>query len=341
MPTIETRHASLTGVQKVAVLLMTLGRDRAAPVLARLRESEIEEVAAEIVRLRTVSPETVNEVLGEFQAMLGHGQAVAGGGIEVAHELLAASFGAEHADAVLDRLADANSSQPFAFLAEADPRTLVSFLTGEHPQTIALVLAHLRMEHASLILSSLQPDVQVDVAHRIGVMERTNQEMVRVVADVLERKTSSVIQPGRSTVVGGVQPLVDLINRADPATERVILESLEDKDPELAEAVRSKLFVFADITSLEDRAVQLVLRQVETADLAVALKGVTDDVREKVLGNVSDRARENLLEEIELLGPTRMSAVEEARAKVVQVIRALEESGQIVLRRGVEDEFVD
>jgi flagellar motor switch protein FliG len=332
---------TLTGVLMAAVLIMTLGRDRAAPVLARLRESEIDEVAAEIVRLRTVTPDTVNDVITEFQAMLMAGGGVAGGGIEVAHDLLAASFGPEHADAVLDRLADAHSTQPFAFLAEADPRTLVSFLVGEHPQVIALVLAHLRTEHSSLILSALQPEVQVDVAHRIGVMEGTNQEMMRVVAEVLERKTSSVIQPGRSAAVGGVQPLVDLINRADPATERVILESLQDKDPELAEAVRAKLFVFADITSLEDRAVQLVLRQVETSDLAVALKGVTDEVREKVMSNVSERASENLLEEISLLGPTRVSAVEEARAKVVQVIRSLEESGQIVLRRGVEDEFVD
>jgi flagellar motor switch protein FliG len=216
---------TLTGVQKAAVLIMTLGRDRAAPVLARLRESEIDEVAAEIVRLRTVTPDTVNDVITEFQAMLMAGGGVAGGGIEVAHDLLAASFGAEHADAVLDRLADAHSTQPFAFLAEADPRTLVSFLVGEHPQVIALVLAHLRTEHSSLILSALQPEVQVDVAHRIGVMEGTNQEMMRVVAEVLERKTSSVIQPGRSAAVGGVQPLVDLINRADPATERVILES--------------------------------------------------------------------------------------------------------------------
>jgi flagellar motor switch protein FliG len=172
-------------------------------------------------------------------------------------------------------------------------------------------------------------------------MERTNQEMERFVAEVLQRKTASLIQPGRSSAVGGVEKHVDRHNRADPATERIILESLQDRDPELAEAVRSKLFVFADITSLEDRAVQLVLRQVETSDLAVALKGVSPEVREKVMSNVSERASENLLEEISLLGPTRVSAVEEARAKVVQVIRSLEESGQIVLRRGVEDEFVD
>ncbi len=339
----EVASMGLTGAQKAAVVLMQLGRERSAPILSQMREAEIEEVATEIVRLRSVQPEVVEAVLQEFQESIGTGGVGAGGGVEVAHDLLAASFGAERASAVIDRLAKAHATDAFAFLADADPRTLVGFLSGEHPQVVAVVLAHLQLDQSSVILSGLPPEQQAEVAHRIGTMERTNQEMVRVVAEVLERQTSSVLQPGgrNAAAVGGVQPLVDLINRADPATERVILESLEQRDPALAEAVRAKLFVFEDITTLEDRGVQLVLRQVETGDLAVALKGVTEVVREKVLSNVSERARENLLEEIELLGPQRVSAVEEARAKIVQVIRSLEESGQIMLRRGGDDEFVD
>jgi flagellar motor switch protein FliG len=333
--------ASLTGAQKAAVLVMQLGRERSAPILAMLREAEVEELAAEIIRLRSVEADVVEDVLNEFAAVLTSGRTGTGGGLDVAHDLLTASLGPERANEVLHRLADAQSVQPFAFLFEAEPRSLVSILSGEHPQVVAMVLAHLPMEQSSVVISGLSPEMQADVAHRIGTMERSNPEMVRAVADVLERKTSSLLQPGRTAVVGGVQPLVDLINRADPGTERVILESLDSRDPELAEAVRAKLFVFEDITSLEDRAVQLVLRQVEAADLALALKGVTTVVRDKVLGNVSDRARENLLEEIELLGPTRVSAIEEARAKVVQIIRSLEESGQIVLRRGGDDELVD
>ena len=333
--------ASLTGAQKAAVLIMQLGREHSAPVLSQLREAEIEEVATEIVRLRSVQADVVDAVLREFQDAVGTGQTGAGGGVEVAHDLLAASFGAERASAVIDRLAKAHATDAFSFLADADPRTLVNFLSGEHPQVIAVVLAHLQIDQSSVILSGLPAETQVEVAHRIGTMERTNPEMVRVVAEVLERQTSTVLTPGRNAAaVGGVQPLVDLINRADPATERIILENLERKDAALAEAVRAKLFVFEDITTLEDRGVQLVLRQVETGDLAVALKGVTEVVREKVLSNVSERARENLLEEIELLGPQRVSAVEEARAKVVQVIRSLEESGQIILRRGGDDDFV-
>jgi flagellar motor switch protein FliG len=339
----EPAVANLTGPQKVAIVLMQIGRERSAPILSQLREAEIEEVAGEIVRLRSVAPEIVESVLREFQDAFGAGAATAsGGGVEVAHELLAATFGSERASAVIDRLAKAHATDAFSFLADADPRTLVSFLSGEHPQVVAVVLAHLQLDQASVILSGLPPEQQAEVAHRIGTMERTNHEMVRVVAEVLERQTSTVLQPGRNAAaVGGVQPLVDLINRADPATERIILESLESRDPALAEAVRARLFVFEDITTLEDRGVQLVLRQVETGDLAVALKGVTDVVREKVLSNVSERARENLLEEIGLLGPQRVAAVEEARAKIVQVIRSLEESGQIMLRRGGDDEYVD
>ena len=341
----EVESASLSGPQKVAVLLMHLGRDRSAPILSRLRENEIDEVANEIVRLRAIAPAVVAVVLSEFEDLLSSGSGGAGGGVDAAHHLLEGSLGAARADAVLGRLAhaQAQNTQPFAFLVDAQPRMLITFLAEEHPQTTALVLAHLPMATASLVLGGLPPQVQSDVAHRIGVMESSTPEMVRIVAETLQRKTSSVLQPGAtSATVGGLQPLVDIINRADPATERLILESLQTRDPELADAVRSKLFVFSDITTLEDRGVQLVLRQVESADLALALKGVTDEVRDKVLSNVSDRARENLLEEIELLGPTRLSAVEEARAKVVQVIRSLEETGQIVLRRGGgDDEFVD
>lgn len=343
--TTEVTPVPLSGPQKVAVLLMHLGREGSAPILSRMRENEIDEVANEVVRLRAIAPPLIAVVLNEFEDLLSSGQGAAGGGIDAAHNLLAGSLGAARADAVLGRLAhaQAQNTQPFAFLAQAQPRMLLTFLTEEHPQTIALVLAHLPMATASLVLGGLPPQVQSDVAHRIGVMESTTPEMVRIVAETLERKTSAVLQPGAtSATVGGLQPLVDIINRADPATERLILESLQTRDPELADAVRSKLFVFSDITTLEDRGVQLVLRQVESADLALALKGVTDEVREKVTSNVSDRARENLLEEIELLGPTRLSAIEEARAKVVQVIRSLEETGQLVLRRGGgDDELVD
>jgi flagellar motor switch protein FliG len=190
------------------------------------------------------------------------------------------------------------------------------------------------------VLGGLSAALQADVAHRIAVMDSTSPDIVRQVEQALERRLSSVLGPGEMSIVGGLEPLVDIINRSDPATERLILEALEGRDAELAEAVRSRMFVFADIASLDDRSVQLVLRSVETADLAVALKGVRDDVRDTILRNISSRAAENLTEEIDLLGPTRLSVVEEAQAKIVQIIRSLEESGQIVIHRGSDDEIL-
>jgi flagellar motor switch protein FliG len=229
---------------------------------------------------------------------------------------------------------------PFAFLEKADSRQLLSFVQDEHPQTVALVLAHLTASQASLVLSGLAPDLQADVANRIAVMDRTSPDIVRQVEATLKRKLSSVLQPSDLSSVGGLQPLVDIINRSDRATERMILEGLTERNPELAEQVRAQMFVFEDIITLDDRAIQLVLRQVESGDLAVALKGVREDVRQKVMRNMSERAAENLGEEIELLGPQRVKTVEDAQAKIVQSIRALEESGQIMITRGDDDEMV-
>ena len=229
---------------------------------------------------------------------------------------------------------------PFQFLRKADARQLLSFLQDEHPQTVALVLAHMNADQASIVLSGLNPLLQADVAHRIAKMDRTSPDVIKQVEGMLEAKLSAVLQPSEMSVVGGLQPLVDIINRADRATERLIMEGLEGRDRELAEEVRSRMFMFEDVVQLDDRSVQLVLREVETNDLATALKGVSEAVREKITKNLSERAAENLLEEIDLLGPIRLKQVEEAQVKVVQAIRRLEEAGTITIRRGADDEFV-
>jgi flagellar motor switch protein FliG len=229
---------------------------------------------------------------------------------------------------------------PFKFLQNADARQLLSFLSDEHPQTIALVLAHVPAPLASKVLAGLGADLQADVAHRIATMDRTSPEVIRTVEAGLERRMSSMLVPADLSAVGGVQPLVEIINRADRGTEKLILEGLEQRDPELADEVRSRMFVFEDLINLDDRAVQLVLRQVEVANLAIALKGVSNAVRSKVMTNMSERAAVTLGEEIELLGPVRVQTVDEAQTEVVRVIRLLEEEGQIIVRRGQEDEFV-
>jgi flagellar motor switch protein FliG len=217
---------------------------------------------------------------------------------------------------------------------------VLSFIQDEHPQTIAVVLAHMQSELAAMVMGGLNEELQRDVAHRLAVMDRIAPDVLDHVEDILRRKLSAVLGPTEASVAGGVQSLVDILNRSDRTTERLILEGLETEDPELADEVRQRMFVFEDITSLDDRAVQLVLRQVESADLAVALKGVREDVRTKVLKNMSERAAENLAEEIELLGPVRTRTVEEAQAKVVGIIRTLEEQGVLTISRGGDDEFV-
>ncbi len=329
----------LPGPQKAALLLLQLGRERAARVMAELEPAEIEELSAQILRLDRVDPELADAVLEEFYdaSMSGPGY---GGGLALAQQLLEASLGPEAAAAVIERLQVHLAGQPFEFLQQADARQVISLLSSEHPQAIALVLAHLRPDHASAILAGLEPALQGEVAHRIALMERASPDVVQVVAEQLQRKASAVLTPRELAAVGGVQPLVEIINRADPTTEKAILEGLAERDEELAEEVRSRMFVFNDVVLLEDRAMQMVLRQVENTDLSLALKGVSDEVRDTVLRNLSERARENLLEEIDLLGPVRLSQVEEARATIVQSIRRLEESGQIVIRRDGEDEYV-
>jgi flagellar motor switch protein FliG len=331
----------LSGLTKTAVLLVSMGREPAAKILAEMRESEVEEITAEIMRLRDVDGETALKVFEEFHGIVQAKSFMGQGGMDFAKELLAASMGEEKAAELMHRLSAAFAEMPFQFLHRADPRQLLSFLQDEHPQTIALVLAHMSADQASTVLGGLAPELQADVAHRIAVMDRTSPEVVKQVEQMLERKLSSVLQPTEMSTVGGLQPLVDIINRADRSTERLILEGLEGRDRELAEEVRSRMFMFEDIVSLDDKAVQLVLRQVETSDLATALKGVRDEVRLKIMKNLSERAAENLADEIEMLGPVRLKQVEESQVKVVQAIRQLEESGQITVRRGADDEFVD
>lgn len=331
----------VTGLRKAAVLLVQLGAERSSQILASLRETEVEELMAEIARLDTIDSGLIDDVLAEFSELLTARKFYARGGMGFAREVLESSMGEKKANDILNRLSNSLAEMPFKFLRRADPRQILSFLQDEHPQTIALVLSYMSAEQAATVLSGLTPEVQTEVAHRVALMQRTSPDVVKQLETMLERRLSSVLAPTEMSAVGGLQPLVDIINRSDRSTERMILEGLNERDPELAEELRSQMFVFEDIVTLDDRAVQLVLRQVEVADLATALKGVRADVRDKVLSNMSERAGENLVEEIDLLGPVRLKTVEEAQAKIVYAIRELEESGQITVSRGSADEFVN
>ena len=328
------------GVRKAAILLIQLGRDRAASVLAHMSDSEVEAVSAEIARLESISSAETEVVLTEFRDMMTARAHIAQGGLSFAQQLLEHSLGPERAQEIMDRLNAAAVHMPFQFLHRADPAQLRSFIIDEHPQVIALVLAHMTPDKASLLLSGLNPSMQAEVAHRIAVMDRTSPEIIKAVETTLERRLSSMLQPAEMSRVGGLDPLVNIINRSDRSTERQIVEGLEALDPSLADEIKSKMFMFEDIVSLEDRSIQLVLREVDSGELALALKGVADAVRDKITNNLSERAATNLLEEVELLGTVRLRQVEEAQQNIIRIIRRLEEQGQIMVRRGNDDEFV-
>jgi len=328
------------GVRKAAILLIQLGRDKAAAVLGHLADAEVEAISAEIARLESISGEETKQVLAEFRDMMTARAHIAQGGLTFAQQVLEQSLGADRAAEVIERVKAAAVQLPFQFLHRADPSQLRSFIVDEHPQVIALVLAHMSADKASLLLSGLAPEQQAQVAHRIAVMDRTSPEIIRAVETALERKLSSMLQPAEMSRVGGVDPLVNIINRSDRSTERQIVDGLEALDAALAEEVKSRMFMFEDVVNLDDRSVQLVLRSVEGNELALALKGVTDAVREKITANLSTRAAENLIEEVELLGAVRLTQVEEAQQSIIRTIRQLEEQGQIMVRRGSDDEFV-
>ncbi|SEB90220.1 flagellar motor switch protein FliG [Paramicrobacterium humi] len=331
----------LTGVQKAAVVLMSMSRERAAEVLKQFTDTEAEEIAAEIVRIRRVDGETAEGALTEFHSLATQRSFQGRGGREVATGLLEASFGAERAAGVMTRVNSSLAGKSFEFLSAADAGQLTSLLDGEMPQTVALVLAHLAPAQASTVIASLPDPRRTDVAQCIATMGTATQEAVSIVAETLKSRSGGVFA-ARDTpeVVGGVQPLVEIINRSDAAIEKALLDSLESRDAELAEDIRSRMLTFADLVRLESRDAQLVLRGIDATVLATAMKGAAEPVIEVIRQNLSERNRELLDDETQNLGPVRVSQVEEARSEIVRGIRQLEADGEITVQRGDEEEYV-
>ncbi|MDR6972268.1 flagellar motor switch protein FliG [Leifsonia shinshuensis] len=335
-------NATLTGAQKVAVVLMNMDQQRAAQVMKQFSDEEADEITAEILRLRRVDPAVAEKALNEFHDLATRGTMTTRGGRDIAVGLLEASFGAERATGVLNRVASNLAGKQFEFLDTVEPAQVQMLLAGELPQTSALVLAHLRADHASRILTGLDERTRTEVAHAIATMGSPSPDAVRVVAETLKQRATAVVgSRASSDAVGGVQPLVDIINRSDAATEKALLEALEQRDPQLAEEVRSRMLTFEDIVRLESRDVQQVLRGVDAAVLAVAMKGAGEAVTEVITSNLSERNREILEDEVRILGPVRVSQVEDARAEIVRAIRDLEATGAITVQRGDEDAYVE
>lgn len=336
-PKKDKRYQDFTGRQKAAIFLVTLGAELSSEIFKHLKEDEIEKLTFEIARLDKIETETRTIILEEFQELMLAQDFVTAGGIDYARELLEKSLGSQKAVDIINRLTSSLKTRPFDFVRRADPTHLLNFIQQEHSQTIALVLAYLEPMKASQILGSLPEEKQSDVARRIATMDRTSPDVIREVERVLEKKLSSLSSEDY-TAAGGVQAIVDILNIVDRTTEKNIMESLDEEDPDLAEEIKKRMFVFEDIVLLEDRAIQKVLRNVDNQELAKALKGVDTEVQDKIFRNMSKRAAALLKEDMSYLGPTRRKDVEEAQQKIVSIIRKLEEEGEIVIARNDDED---
>ncbi len=329
----------LTGKQKAAILLISLGPEVSAEIFKHLRDEEIEELTIEIANIRKVSADDKADILSEFHDLLVAKDFISSGGIEYAREVLEKALGNQKALDIIQRLTATLQVKPFDFVRKTDPAQLLNFIQSEHPQTIALIIAYLAPDQAATILSALPPDRQADVARRIAMMDSTSPDVIRDIERLLERKLSTVVSTD-FTSAGGVQSVVDILNRVDRTTEKTIMESMEIQDPEMAEEIKKRMFVFEDIVQLDDRAIQQILRDVDSKDLALALKGSNEEVGAKVQRNMSKRASDMLKEDMEYMGPVRLRDVEDAQQRIVNIIRKLEEAGEIVIARGGGDEVI-
>ncbi len=329
----------LTGRRKAAILLVTMGPEKTAKVLKGLDDSEVEALTIEIANLGKVSNDERKAVLEEFQSLTKAREMIISGGIDYAKDMLIKAFGPEKAMQIIERLVSNLAVKPFEFMKTADVIQIVNFLQSEHPQTIALVLSFLDVRVASQVLGALPENLQLEVVKRISLLERASPDVVKEVEKLLEKKFAGVTTQTMS-VVGGLDTAAEIMNNLDRSTERTLMERLTYESPELAEEIRKRMFVFEDILKLDDRSVQLVLREINTQDLAVALKGASEDLKEKIFNNMSKRAQQLLKDEIEFMGPVRVKDVEEAQQKIINVIRRLEEAGEIVVAHGGGEELI-
>jgi flagellar motor switch protein FliG len=329
----------LSGKQKAAILLISLGPDVSANVYKHLNEEEIEKLTLEISGVKKVDTTAKEEILEEFHNIALAQDYISQGGIGYAKTILEKALGQEQASVIINRLTSSLQVRPFDFARKADPAQILNFIQNEHPQTISLILSYLDASQAGQILSELPQEMQADIAKRIAVMDSTSPEIINEVEQILERKLSTTVTQDY-THTGGIEAVVDVLNGVDRSTERTILDALEIQDPELAEEIKKRMFVFEDIVTLDNRAIQRVIRDCENEDLLLALKVSSDEVKEIVFKNMSQRMVESFKDEMEFMGPVRLRDVEEAQSRIVSVIRRLEDAGEIVIARGGGDDII-
>ena len=333
------RKGGMSGKEKAAVLLIALGPDKSAKIFKHLQEEEIEELTLEIANMRKIPAEEKDKVLEEFYQICIAQEFISEGGINYAKEILEKALGSQKAFDIVNKLTASLQVRPFDFVRKADASQLLNFIQNEHPQTIALILSYLNPLQAGQILSALPQAKQSEVAQRIATMDRTSPEIIKEVESVLERKLSSMVTQDY-TSAGGIQSIVDILNAVDRGTEKFILETLEVQDIELAEEIKKRMFVFEDIVTLDSTSIQRFIREVDNNELAIALKGATEEVQEVIYKNMSKRMAEMIKEDMEFMGPVRLRDVEESQQKIVNIIRKLEEAGEIIISRGGGDEIV-
>lgn len=333
------KEKGMTGKQKAALLLISLGPEVSAAIYKHLNEDEIERLTLEISGVKKVEASVKEDIIEEFHTIALAQDYISQGGIGYAKTVLEKALGKEHAQAIINRLTSSLQVRPFDFARRADPSQILNFIQNEHPQTIALILSYLEAEQAGMILSALPQEMQADIAKRIATMDSTSPEVISEIEAVLERKLSSTVTQDH-TETGGVDAVVEVLNGVDRTTEKTILDALEIQDPELAEEIRKRMFVFEDIVTLDNRSIQRIIRDCENEDLILSLKVSSEEVKEVLFRNMSQRMAESFQEEMEVMGPVRLKDVEEAQSRIVSTIRRLEESGEIIIARGGGDDII-
>lgn len=333
----ESRISQLSGPQKAAYLLVTLGKDVTSEVFKRLSESEVAKVAREISNVRQIEDEVKSQVVTEFVSL----QESIAGGVDFVREALERSMGQKNANKILESVTSVfysdTMARPFEFLKRVDQTQLISILQDEQPQTIALILSYLPYEDAAAIITGLPAAIQAEVAGRIALMDQSPPDVVRQIETILKGRLETVIKAETSGETGGIKSVVEILNKVDRNTENSILETLEKVNPSLCEEIKNMMFVFEDIIMLDNTSIQRVLKDVDNKDLILALKSASEAVKQKIFKNMSERAVETIKEEMEYMGPVRVQQVEEAQTNIVRVIKRLEASEEIFIARASEE----
>ncbi len=334
-----TATRRMSGLKKVAIFLLALGPNLSAGILKHFSEAEIEKISMEIANTTRVERDSLDEILEEFTAIHEAQQYMVNGGYDYAKEVLERTLGPQKASDLMKKLKEQSKVKPFTFVRDADAKQLVNMISQEHPQTIAFILSYLDADQSAMVISELPQEIQSDIARRIAVMERTSPQIIKGVESVMQERLSTIFQQD-FTSAGGIGAVVEILNNVDRGTEKLILEELEKEDAELAEEIRQQMFIFEDIVNLDDASIQRIIRDLESNDIAMALKGASEEVKNRVFKNISKRAGEMLEENMEYMGPVRLREVEESQQRVVAVIRRLDESGEIIISRGGDDAII-